>query len=109
MFVERLQLPNLHNRYFAFPSQTLACVLNGHIVLTTFLPIGGDEEDFLINYDLAIVNFVPGDRLRKLILDANVPGVLEGLAKWDYSLKTDGEAARPLHAEDVSLCDAVPL
>ena len=86
-FVERRKLPNLDDRYFAFPSQALAYALNGHISVAIFLPIGSDEEDVPINYDLAIVNLVPGDRLGKLILDTDVPGVLEGLGSWDYSFE----------------------
>lgn len=55
------------------------------------------------------MNFVPGDLLRKLILDANVPGVIEGLGEWDYSFEADGEAARPLRTEDITFCGAVSL
>jgi hypothetical protein len=64
--------------------------------LTVFLPIGSDEKDVLIDYDLAIVDFVPSDRLRKLILDANVPWVFERLGEWDDGFEVNGEAAMPL-------------
>jgi hypothetical protein len=83
--------------------------LNGHIFVAIFLPIGSDEEDLLINYDLAIVNFVPRRLAEKTDPRYNVPGVLEGLGKWDYGLETDGEAAGPLRTEDVSFRGAVPL
>lgn len=40
--VEGRKLPNLDDRYFAFPSQALSNALNGHIFVAIFLPIGSD-------------------------------------------------------------------
>ena len=77
--------------------------------MVVFFPIGGDEEDLLVYYDLTIVDFVPSNWLRKPILDTDVPGVLEGLGSWDYSLENYRDAAGPLWIEEISCRGAVPL
>jgi len=75
----------------------------------SFLPVGGDLEDVLVDYDLAIVNLDPGRWLGKPILDTDVAGVLNGLGRRNNGLEHYGAAARPLRGEDVPLCGASHL
>ena len=77
--------------------------------MAVLLPIGGHEKDVLVDYDLAIVDFVPSNRLRKPIFDADVAGVLKRLGYWNDGLENNGEAARPLQGKDVSPCDTCRL
>lgn len=77
--------------------------------MVALLPVGGNEEDILVDYYLAVVNFVPDRRLGKSILDTDVAGVFEGLGKWDDGLEHYRAASRPLQREDVPSCGASRL
>jgi hypothetical protein len=108
-FVEGYNCPDLDNRYFTFPPQPLAYACNGHIPVVIFFPISGDKEDLLVDYDLAIIDFVTSNRVGKQILDANVTRILECFGNWDHCVENGGKAARPLRTEEVPLGGAVPL
>jgi hypothetical protein len=108
-FVERREPPDLDNSNLTPPPQALACGLNSPVPMAIFLPIGGYEKDVLVDYDLAIMDFVPSNRLRKPIFDADVAGVLERLGHWNDGLENDGEAARPLRRKNVSPCGTCRL
>ena len=69
--------------------------------MIAFLPVGGDEEDVLVDYDLAIVNLVPNRRLGKPILNTDVAGVLKGFGHRNDGLEHYGAAARPLQGENI--------
>lgn len=71
--------------------------------MVVLLPICSDEEAILVDYDPAIVNFVPIDWLRKPIFYADVAGPLDGLVHRDDGLENYGEAAGSLRRENISL------
>ena len=108
-FVERPEPPDLDNRNLAPPHETLSCGLNSPVLVLAFLPVGGDEEDIPVDYNLAIMKITPNRWLGKPILDPDVAGILKGLGNWNNGLEHYRATARPLRGEDVPSCGACRL
>lgn len=102
-FVERPEPSNLYNRNLTSPPQTFTCRFNRSISVIVFLPVGGDEKDVIVDYDLTVVYLSSSCWLRELVFDADIAGVLESLSDWNNSLEDFGEATMPLGGENVTL------
>lgn len=68
------------------------------------LPVGGDEEDVLADYDPAIMDIVPTNWPGKPVLYMDVAGPLDSFAYWNDGPESYRKAAGPLRREDVPSC-----